>query len=377
MVELKKLYAWLKANSHYKAAQQVQQLSDEWAEPWHEEVVKEYGDEIPEEDIPEEKDVSLPHGMEAELDYDTKHFEDVLLVLKKEGLPPISTSGGSAVLGSGAYGVAVKTIYNGMPAVVKAIIDPPDNEADDIGAWKKIIDATKSMPPEFAKHVPAIYYMNKGSIKRDDDWYGDINYEVIVMEELYPLNKSMEMLFRGYNKKQFDSLFMNEDYLYKVAQTIVNTIVKKSKNEGMRDVPNINVSEIFKLINGKTIDSRDMTQDIMHYLRSNHSDILYYVPDEYLEIRIKNDIRQNMSAPEAPADWFAHLTRKDGSFEEGPFFSHFWESIPETGMFFKTLISLAKNFNIGWADLAPRNIMMDKDGNLKIIDVGLYEEIAT
>ena len=47
---IKNLAKWIKLRGLIKLSQQIEELN-EWAEPWHEEVVKEFGEEIEEEDI--------------------------------------------------------------------------------------------------------------------------------------------------------------------------------------------------------------------------------------------------------------------------------------------------------------------------------------
>ena len=201
--ELKALSDWLKAGGYIRTSQMVEDLS-EYDEPWHEEAVKEFGSDTVDEDkyfednFYEDKK-PLSDYIEKPIDYK---------IMEKEGFKYYAPGSKSEYLSSGVFGSVYRGIYNGSPAVIKVMRGKSTrNDDNEVANWKAILEAKPGLTPEMQKHIPNIYKVNSSSITyqsrtdyipgKDSDVYGpkDIKYEVVIMEELFPLDRNMQEAF--------------------------------------------------------------------------------------------------------------------------------------------------------------------------------------
>lgn len=190
----------------YKEAQKAEELS-EYAEPWHEEAAKEFGEEPISEDEYLEKNLS--YSPKSPVMSGIKEKQLIEMIFKKHKIHLVSESGKSAVLGSGVSGQVFSVIYQGKPAVAKVIITAgPGLEDEEMESesenWNFIMDHRSKLSTEAQKHVPEIIDIISGEIEKTeeekypDTYYpliNDFQYEVIIMEKLYPIPSTLRKFF--------------------------------------------------------------------------------------------------------------------------------------------------------------------------------------
>ncbi len=358
---LLKLKNWLISQALDEEAGILQDLS-EYTEPWHEEAVQEFGSEpVSEEDYLEQ--FREPSGVVYSDPARTQTYESIL---KKEKFTPISGSRKVPYLSAGAYGVVFRGIYQGQPAVAKIIVG---NQGDqEIKVWEKILESKDKLSPEFQKHIPQIYALLEGEIK--DKYADQLRYQMVVMEELKPLNSQISSVVKSKensNKKEvIKSILKNEEYLWQAALDLSKeaneffqkeilepgTVLKflleyQYQEEEDDDIPNLEplIEKIFQYYQDKfQIQGREASQlkDLISDYITNYISI-YPIYSQF---------------PTSEKNLYGDV---------------YFENLPETQSLLATLKMLSENFGISWKDLHSKNMMLGQDGNLKFIDVGLYE----
>lgn len=393
MKELGELIKWLKNNNFEKAAEQIEEISD-YEEDWHEEAISEFGGETVDEEQYFKDNMQSDNISKAP---QSKEYPVVIeAILEKENFQTHATSGAeSSFLGEGHFSSVFKGIYNGKPATIKVstkLYDSFAGEVNDSEIWAAVLEAKANMPPEMSKHIPEVYHTNRSAVK-DPKMDREIPYEVVIMEELYPLTEEMESLFTGYVRKSDEMLLNDEEYLFKLSKEITDELHSQVEFRGLFN--HISPQDVFKVILGlgeiKVYSGTgEVSQSVGTYLFNsidadkfaesfvssgldkyigidktfdNHHEFLI----DYIWKVVYPSIRR-MSSPLTSRN---DVVKNDGS--KGRKHSLFWENMPETGTFYKMLSSLYENFNITWHDVHTGNIMQDAHGNLKIIDVGLYK----
>ncbi len=149
---LNNLIQFLYQNNLLKEAQQVENLQ-EYAEPWHEEAVNEFGSEpISEED----------YFKQNFQDNENPYLNDVRKkILEKHNFQIFLDE--NTLLGTGAFGRVFKGVYQGKPAVAKIIVKNygiPQQVADmaykEAKVWNQILQAKQSLPPDLQSFIPTI-----------------------------------------------------------------------------------------------------------------------------------------------------------------------------------------------------------------------------
>jgi len=384
MNELISLSYWLRTNGYIKFSQIVDELS-EYEEPWHEEAVKEFGDkQISEEEYFDEnisdKDVDPKSGKPKK----EKRAEDLL---RENGFEPHAFgSSDYAYIGQGAYGIVFAGIYKGTDAVAKVVINdhemPDDQEVEN---WIEILKAKDAMPPELSKHIPDIYELKKGGTEEGNE------YQIVIMERLEPLSPEMLEILNGsgqqefYNARKETNLLKDDQYVFRLSKDISKIISKIAMfRESFKDITANDIMKEIMAIERLNYDGfNKITKVMSHYFasinkveeiynkESGNENLYFDTAEEYFYDLISFVIKKYSNKYSFPRDrykMYYHDKYRPGDEAD----SKFWQEQPETSGLFKMLDSLYKNFEISWSDVHNNNIMQDKDGNLKIIDVGLY-----
>jgi hypothetical protein len=399
--KIKSLSVWLKNNGYIKEAQELEEIDiEEWKEPWHEEAAKEFGaDPITEEEY-YSKEIS-PQKLDATR-YDVSVPEVVYLkIMEKEKFQP-SSAGGKSLLGVGVMGKVFRGIFNSQPVAAKIIIegtyDSDTFQENEYENWKIILEAKQKMPEKLKKHIPNIYHMNSGTININEfkeeeiskldrmyevDSSVPISYSIIIMEELNKLSERMRELFRGYgqeSERQKMRLLKDDDYLFTVSKNIKNALEERF------NYLSVNENDIFKILyDNLKSDAPDVRDPKWNEVTSNVSKLIYNLIEKQSERAsdssydierivagtLRSAIRPRMGVPR---EW-RHYDKTDPE-GVGEHIGHSaLRSMPETENLMETLETLAVDFNLGWKDFHANNVLMGNDGNFKIIDVGLYEDI--
>lgn len=386
--KLKSLSRFLKSQGFYKLSQVVEKLNEpteiepeiDLDKEW-EEAAKEFGAEPISEDEYLEQNLTYPLKRDpGSIDWDNV---DGLhkRIIKQEGLQLVSSDGKSPILGQGGFGTVVNIIYKGKPAAAKIGIGGYDKEAEN---WKTIRSNLDKFPPEQRKHIPEIYDIIEGEIER----YNNIldNYYIIIMQKLKPLSRDMiemlESIISNTTDRSEKYLLKDEEYIYEVAKSFINKLYTidlvigdyQINNNIEKIMSTISANDIFKVIIDHTKNSGDKTgvEEVYTELTSFIADKLmpvynvYYAPNMLRYIRdmvisiLKGSLTSDSSFPPNHKSNIAKQLR--------------WQHVPEVKHYFELLQTLAKDFNMGWDDVYTKNIMQDEDGNLKLIDIGLYNK---
>jgi hypothetical protein len=412
---LKVLSKWLRSRGLLKEADEVEDL-DEWAQQY-----EEYGSEPESEEEYEKTLLEQTQHVPSEKEYvgswkrqigqaeTTKVFYDVM---KNIQFSPVSAGGATPYVGGGEFGKVFRGVYKSRPAVVKIIIkewDPStswglntsDKEADN---WMKILEYKSSLESELQKHIPEIIDIRRGRIKGppekitekerifgnlDDETFEKpmeptiLNYEAIIMEELRQIPEEILSIFMGAMGRSSLEFVLRPEILNEVSSFSAVKIVEWLKYQyriplDVNAVSGLIFKEIFKnkdkIYNydqSKQDEGREALVDIISNALFNTllgKEEQEKVGDiSILRRRIKYSLDWSLGNVHEmfPHDW------KDMMEEH----KEYWENIPEIKKYLETLTTLAKNIGLGWWDIHSKNVMIDRDGNLKVIDVGMYKSI--
>lgn len=386
LIQLSKSFKELGLN---KFAQKVEELSD-FDEPWHKEIIEEFGEHPTSED-----------------EYFEENFfrENTLAdicegIMAQEGFKHYSgAEDGGSLLGTGAFGSVYYGIYKGKEAAAKIVAStygPGGYQESESEIWNKILDAKKQMSPEKAKHIPDIYYSNSG--RYIEPIYHDVlYYDFIVMERLYPLDArvieaitdpgtipdpSGEGVATEYTKV-LNLLKKDEEFLYRLLKHILSEMKKVDFVRGIGKIsPEEMLKEYFNIKADSSLNeiAEHMSNFVFEKIKPDVQEY-YGFNDQQLNV-VFEDIKGEFvlgfnnlfSMKDMPSSFDEQFYSKNhtGELIESPGFNPVWEESPYTRGVFKMLRELLQDFGIAWDDLHIDNLMQDKDGNLKIIDVGLY-----
>ncbi len=383
---LPKLSSWLIQQGFLKEAQAIKDLSEpeQYEEDWHEEAVQEFGSEpISEEEYTKQNfDGGVPQLTSMKDDINSDDADVLKQIAEQEGIQILYTGDEytSSVLGSGMYGKVITGVYQGKNVAAKIIFEdeadengyvPPISREGDI--WKKILQAAVTLSPEMKRHIPQIYKINKGQLPYRDYI---VEYEIIVMEQLFPLDKEMPDLIQHKKYEQhINRLLKDEEYLYKIAQAVTDYL-NRFKSRHKLKIPELEPIALFDVIMslGKLTyaSTERIIKAIINYLVKQYN--LNTISRKGKEILFENTERGG-DLHDSLYTVIAKFIRPEGL----PMFhgnsTEFWDDLPETSAFYRSLKEMAEQFGIKWMDLHFRNMMLDRDGNLKIVDVGAYNAI--
>jgi hypothetical protein len=378
MKNLIKLKKWLIKNNYHKISQEIKDL-EEYAEPWHQEVIEELNkkDEESLKNL-EDKFKSSPKDLKESLDEFYKNVDQSYVrvtndieieiihnILEKENFKPLYLNA-NLVAGKGTYGLVLKGVYQGNQAVIKIEIGlqdrPPDRE---INNWEKILNVKNMMPNDLRKHIPNIYKLNSGVIDKEllKHSYRDVYYTVIIMEELFKISKDMDEFLNGFSKRfigqMVNQILDNPELIVEVSKKIYDEL------NGDNRPSDFNINNIFKIIY-TNLENASNLHKLITKIVSNIFNLLD--PNNKISDRNMLVLRGSIR------DEIGKLLNNFPSDEE--YHSLIWEKIPETKTLMEALKFLKQNTGLSWFDQHTGNIMMDRDGNLKIIDVGLWKNTS-
>lgn len=376
-----KLSKWLKNNHLHIEAQQIQDLS-QYEEPWHEEAVQEFGGESISEEEYLRQHFKVPESDLGLLNRPREEAEDIIdsdkkklveQILEKENFVPVRAGGKESMIGRGSFGMVYRGVYQGQPAIAKLIFEENSDysrQNDEVNNWNKILHMV-SENPRYKKYVPNIYKLNRDQIEID----GKIHkYEIVIMEELYRLNWDFRrFLAQGYEimERNTNMLLKNEEILYEIAEgldekiKLFTHIFKNVPREELQRNIKDDILNIFKIMlspPGLTTETQEeISEKIADYYLQKY-DLYFSESNSSFKYLISNRLRRTIYG-DLPMSYFSF-------WESGPYY----RSSPETENIYKFLLVLAEDYGLRWTDLHEDNFMMDRDGNIKIIDVGLYKK---
>jgi hypothetical protein len=374
---LKKLNYSLKKNNLYREAQEIKDL-EEYAEPWHQDAVEEFGDEIiPESDEDALKDLEEKYTYNR---YDTlkninEYFKDdpymhysldeaeiIQNILDRENFKSLEQSR-NFVAGKGMFGIVLRGVYQGKPAVIKIETSATRPVVKEINNWVNILKLKNFMPPEYKKHIPEIYKLNSGKINSEEL---DVYYSVIIMEELFKLSDDLNDFLSNQGNlfvKSMKDKLSEPGLIHNLASLIFEKLNKinflKFKLPSVNEISAKlieNIDNHYDMASGICKIMHEKNEKIDHYTISDFNQEIIYVLKTYFSKSIEFPTQHL---------FFDKLEKST------------WGDFPETKSLLEFLVYIKNNANLSWRDLHTGNIMMDRDGNLKIIDVGLYEENMT
>ena len=340
-----------------KYAQETKKLSEEYDEPWHEEAVREFGSEpISEEEYAEQ------NIYDKSIDISTmdSYFADLLNDLLEIHNIKIISEGGKSYIGEGSYGTVYSVIYNGINCAMKVY---PSDEANDGDAWNKIFERTKNAPNKFNKYLPIIYL---------NDERGGI--EILIMEKLYRIPSNLRLI------QAYENYYLSNDN--------IERLILKIENMTESAIPHLNMLlesfDIDKTITAEMLPHEEELRGILYDSRdkikiSNRERLLEKIINRYMRLILKNIGTINLKNESIIAEYFYSNLRS--IFDSTVKFPTTYEDIlqmsdenipPGLTNYYKFLVDMY-NVGIKWHDLHDDNIMVDKDDNIKIIDVGLFK----
>lgn len=323
--------------------------------------------------------------LEKQYDYDVSSIDNKSFrysffkdILSLENFKVINSGLKNPILGKGHFGTVFSGTYNGKPAAAKIVLY--DNKSKmkfnkEVENWNKILSVSNQLNDDLKKHIPKIYKIDTGEISKDNTSQTYL-YEVIIMEQLFPLNEHMlklidqnkiriiydenyeqEIIPRQAPPESFvnsiNDLLKDPDYLYTIANKIKESYAdaKIDKNKIVKELLELNLDfnkkdiAIDKITN-IILDDNDIDMEHFNFVRTNVAYIMRIFFD-------KIGLPKSLNEHDLIGDYYNHL--------------------PETANFIKALKEIYKLSGLKYYDLKSDNIMMDKDGNLKIIDVGQYK----
>jgi serine/threonine protein kinase len=403
MKSLIKLSKWLSNSSYFKEAIAVEKIQKDW-----EDAAREFGSKPISEEQYLKENISRPART-----FLTANEARNIEILNQYGFQVLDAEGRSPFLGGGAFGKVYRGTYKGLPTVAKIITDFNisrhfrlrgqnleaatnliENEVDN---WKKILAAKEHLPPHLKKHIPITYELIEEKIPtvlaEKQELNSDVQtIKIIIMEELSQLPE--DLLARisgpffvssreGFQNKRIADLVTDPDFLYEASKTFVDILNKRISTYRdqtvLKYVPEIitpqavhkifleNISNLKEMVLGDTsFEIRNLiVKKIFQYLFLN---LKYYIND----IK-KEDIETELGYAIKHAIYNSFLPREvPYSADEGKYIAPHLKHEPEVKGLVELLLTLRDQFGIKWRDVRADNLMMGKDGNLKIIDVGLF-----
>lgn len=281
--------------------------------------------------------------------------------LKDKGIIPV-VAGNKDILGKGSFGKVFRVIYNGKPAIAKIAFDVDDPRAvglnEDIAVWKKILALKQQMPENLKKHLPEIYLLDEGTIQLGKFYnYKKEHYQLIVMEELTPLNKSLSGIMREgrHSMSSFSSTL--EDFV-----SNFNEFLHHEYN-----LPPISIGKLSKLISDNNISSTATATDVGRALIIHMANLYPSLSDQQF-LDIKKQIFYLLDNDDKLSD----IGKMSFPAEGGdPATNSGFRPTEEFSGLFEMLMWL-KEHGVIWRDIRPANVMIGKDGNVKVTDVGAF-----
>lgn len=279
-------------------------------------------------------------------------------LLKSKGIVPV-VAGDTDIIGKGSFGKVIRVVYKGKPAVAKIAFEINDRRATelnkDVENWKKILALKDQMPEDLRKHLPEVYLLEEDSVKMGR-YFGDIteNYQLIVMEELYPLSRGLKGIM---NKGRHSVSSMGnvlEDFISEFNEFIYHEY----------NLPSISSARLMKLVSEDAWSSTVTATDIGRVLIEHLVKIYPTINNRQFE-DIKRQIFYLLDNDDNLSDMgrmsFPVSGNMQGTFKPTEEFS---------GLY--AMLLWLREHGVTWFDVKPANVMLGRDGNIKIVDVGAF-----
>lgn len=380
----------------------------DYDEPWHEEIIKEYGEEpVSEEEYFEnnfsaklnegesgftakEEDLIYKQQDEVHKQRLNKEFNELYQkALDKEDLPLMTANSGkyknnyTPFLGGGQFGRVYRVLYNGKEAAAKVMILDQANIAREIINSRKIKTVSETAPPEVARFFPTIYGVRMGKIEENSPTSTLTNpivpYGIIITEKLIPLSLEMHKLF--YNLNHSRELQGNSNLSYEAIDSISNSLLRtiKKRFQLLQDIdPNKFFKMIFKVFRlskdtKSTSPSRSyhlsiISKKIAKWLMLNSTSMFEYVKTHNFNI----DILENTIYETINKSYFSFPVHGKPYPNQN---LDIVKNDPLTGPLYQALEYVKQHYKLEWHDVHAGNIMQDKSGQLKVIDFAFWKDL--
>jgi len=261
-------------------------------------------------------------------------------------------SGDLDIFSSGDYADVFNGVCDGKDCVVK--IFTQRGGSMDFDNWQAILNLKSEMPYEVAKHIPKIYKTLKLSgVKIRIPTYA------IAMERLYPIHPDLKYLIADGWGNAFYS------------DRLSSNIYKPALDENIYNIMNDIYKQFKKLINNEQLKSLKSLIDEFYYSYADN-----IIPINKLSHFIAVNIFKGKNKAYLKPLYNGITSILQKYSEKIPYSSEFnndnHNEIKLIKPFYNALKWLDSN-GISWGDLHDGNIMMDKDGTLKIMDIGSFE----
>jgi hypothetical protein len=269
------------------------------------------------------------------------------------GLIPIPHGEDDSFVGAGIQAKAFEVLYNGKRAIAKVIPSP-----DDIVQYITMKNLLKIMPKKYAKHFAEIY-----DIIEDEE----IGY-IVVMELLHPVD--VGTLTINFAQEEYEpDLFKN-----KVNILAKNMLFNESEGkDAIKEVvsnlyPTLSSEELSTIVDQCELEIKEMFEALLDYDR--YEIISYF---QKLANAINRNLPQEIKMEHSSR--FSFFMRKFLE-ETFPKFSSLGGNLhgnEKVESLFDALNFIEEEYGILWGDMHGGNIMQKSNGDLAVIDYGLFQ----
>jgi len=282
-------------------------------------------------------------------------YSDLENRLNEIGLTPIPHGENDSFVGSGIQAQAYEVLYNGKRAIAKVIARELAKDVVPYVTMQKLI---KIMPREYARHFAEVY-----DIIEDEE----LGY-IIVMEMLFPVDVGTFTV--NFAKEEFDPDFFKNKVYIMAKNMLFN------KDEGKKAVakvilklyPELGMSKALKISNKCEPEIDAMFEvlldydkiDIIEQFNALAKNINKFLPNN---INKEHTSRFSLFMREFLEETFPNDSKKSRNV-------HGNEKLEKL---LRALDFIKNEYNIDWYDTHGDNIMQKPNGDLAIIDYGLFD----
>ena len=265
-------------------------------------------------------------------------------IIESKGIKLISFSPKENI-GQGSFGTVYDGVFEGKEVAVKLQVCSSferSEYAQDVKNIKEIEKRIKNFPENVKRFFPKIYLAEEGEI-------GLKTYQLIVLEKLYPARKEIENAISGFNK---------DDRLITMLPDLLNQLNSILNTAGIEWVTE---KELEPLLSGNFGDQIINIKNFFKDLIENNSKEDISSKRKYLLFKkvdiIVNKVGKQMFDP------FPRWDKNNSKQEYTPTrdIENLWNAI-----------KWLRENGIPAGDIYEENIMTDKQGNLKIADLGAF-----
>jgi len=275
---------------------------------------------------------------------DTKEISDLM---QSKGIKILSISPGEDI-GKGSFGTVYDGIFQGKEVAVKLQVHHKSDISDyaqDVKNIKRIENEMGRFPEFVKRFFPKIYLTEEGKT-------GDYEFQIIVLEKLYPLAREVKRAIMGTNEKS---------RLYAILPNMLDELNSILNSVGIRPVTEKQLEQVLsnenlgeKIQNMKKFFKDLINNELSLNISKSKKDVLFW----NIDYKIQNNFEQIF--PSFPR-WINDDYKKN--YIPTNDIENLWLAI-----------SWLRKNGISAGDIYEENIMNDKQGNLKIADLGAFYE---